>query len=147
MLRSDFASSYVKTVDQLIDQNSGDWNVNMLTAIFDAETVGEIRKIRIPIRMRLDGSPTHNGEFTVKTAYRVVADRMQGHVQDSFNWKAFWKVKLPPKVKHFLWKCINDCLTLRSKISRYVPNFNPNCPLCNNHKMSGHQNFMECFEQ
>lgn len=74
-------------------------------------------------------NPTHYGEFTVKTAYRVVADRIHGHIQDSFNWKALWKVKLPPKFKHFLWKCINDCLAMRSKISRYVSNVNPNFPL------------------
>ncbi|XP_026408144.1 uncharacterized protein LOC113303332 [Papaver somniferum] len=45
----------------------------------------------------------------------------------------FWKLNLPPKIKHFLCKCINDCLAVNGNIGRYVQHVDKKCPLCNTH--------------
>lgn len=76
-------------------------------------------------------TPSHNGLLSVKSAYRVVINNVYGNEQITFPWKKFWKTKLPPKIKHFLWKCMNDCLAVRNLLSRHAQGVEDICSFCN----------------
>lgn len=48
--------------------------------------------------------------YTARRAYTVLMemtlDTSYLHVCD--NWRALWKLKIPPKVKHFLWRVLKS---------------------------------------
>jgi hypothetical protein len=43
-------------------------------------------------------SPDHNGNFAVKSYYKV----MSGSPSQAFPWKPIWKAKVPPRVAFFV---------------------------------------------
>lgn len=46
-------------------------------------------------------------------------------------WKILWKINVPQKLKHFLWKACNNILPVRENLvtKKVVPS--GLCPLCN----------------
>ncbi|KAL6293667.1 hypothetical protein ACE6H2_001809 [Prunus campanulata] len=55
-----------------------------------------------------------------------------------------WSLTLPPKVKLFAWLLIRKRLQVRSHLHRYLPNINPECPLCTDHMETINHLFFEC---
>ncbi|XP_026396643.1 uncharacterized protein LOC113291310 [Papaver somniferum] len=122
----------METVDQLIIQDQKVWNTNVLHVLFDTDTVDNITKIRIPESgiYKLRWTPTKSGIFTVKSAYRVINDAEYSASQLKFPWLTFWKAKLSPKILHFLWKGVHNCLLVNEKLSKHVRDIDEVCPLC-----------------
>lgn len=46
--------------------------------------------------------------------------------------KKMWGLTLPAKVKIFAWLLITKRLHVRSRHNRFLPQINPECPLCQN---------------
>ncbi|CAL9001769.1 unnamed protein product [Prunus brigantina] len=55
-----------------------------------------------------------------------------------------WSLTLPSKVKIFSWLFIRKRLQIRSHLYKYLPNVNPECPLCKNHMETINHLFFEC---
>lgn len=58
------------------------------------------------------------GCYTVKSAYGMLrnqdaANEFQSNTQ---FWKRLWSLKLPPKVKQFLWRALTDCLPTKDNL-------------------------------
>lgn len=70
-----FRSTHYKTVDQLITPGTNTWDIDILNALFDCETVNEICKIRIPMKGNdtLRWTPSSNDIFSVKTAHETIS--------------------------------------------------------------------------
>lgn len=127
----------LNTVDQLIIHENRTWNVDLLNVLFDNETVRDICKIKIPIKGEdiLRWTPSRNGLFSVKTAYRVI--NTVGHnpnyvaEQLQFPWIRFWRASLPPKFYFSCGKCVHDYLPVRERLARHTTNISYACPLCN----------------
>ncbi|KAM6548368.1 hypothetical protein CsatB_020044 [Cannabis sativa] len=53
-------------------------------------------------------------------------------MDDSSNlWKNFWKIKVPPKVLHFAWRVLTDCLATRVKLQIKRVLVQSHCLFCN----------------
>lgn len=52
------------------------------------------------------------GDYTVKSAYRKLADPVPIHASASadVSWKKIWKLIVPPKVKIFWWRVVHEFL-------------------------------------
>ncbi|XP_030502811.1 uncharacterized protein LOC115717981 [Cannabis sativa] len=52
------------------------------------------------------------GDYSVKSAYRALQDSNgRWNTQDNSGfWEMFWNLKLPPKMKIFLWRGLTNCL-------------------------------------
>ncbi|KAA3454961.1 reverse transcriptase [Gossypium australe] len=64
---------------------------------------------------KLCWGPSKNGSFTLAIAY----DLTNGFLEKSHDinrdlWQTIWKLKLPPKLKLFLWKCGNRIIPTRA---------------------------------
>ena len=66
---------------------------------------------------------TNNGKFTVKSGYqveRIYPDRerspvLLGPTVDVL--KAYcWKLRCPPKIKHFLWQLVSGCVAVKKNL-------------------------------
>ena len=69
---------------------------------------------------------TASGTYTVKSSYWVVANLMKDEIQMEVSqpsldalFQALQKMNTSPKVKHILWRCLNDCLPV-GETMRYM---------------------------
>jgi hypothetical protein len=47
------------------------------------------------------------------------------------RWKKLWKLHVPPKQIHFIWRILNNALPVKEKLTRRWVRCNPLCSLCN----------------
>lgn len=67
------------------------------------------------------------------SAYAAICDNTTNNHSSSSSgfWNKIWNLKIPLKVKHFIWRAVRDCLpTKEMLISRRVE-VDGRCPVCN----------------
>ena len=52
------------------------------------------------------------------------------HIVDKKNWNTIWFMKIPSKVKKFLWKIYVDVIPCCYELWKKKIRKNPNCPVC-----------------
>jgi ribonuclease HI len=130
-------------VNQLINQETVDWNVPLLKELFQDHDVEAILKIKIPSSNTQDCIAWHlekNGIFTVKSAYKLAVrlsqqNRIEGSSSSGFDgdrnlWDNIWKSKVPPKVRVFGWRVATDSLATKKNKWRRTLEFNCTCDIC-----------------
>ena len=94
---------------------------------------------------------TNNGKFTVKSGYqveRIYPDRERipsfiGPMVDVL--KAFcWKIRCPPKMKHFLWQLISGCIAAKKNLQARGMQGEICCARCGAEEESINHVFFEC---
>ncbi|KAF5481894.1 hypothetical protein F2P56_002506 [Juglans regia] len=107
-------------VRELIDDVSKDWNEGLIRSIFNKEEADHICSIPMSTRGvedKLIWGPSRKCVFSVKSAYFldenrkkvVVGDSSRENEKDS-RWKSIWEMKVPGKVKLFMWKRRLSCM-------------------------------------
>lgn len=63
---------------------------------------------------------THNGMYNVRYAYHSIMEEILdvSHLKVEGNWIAIWKLNIPPKIKHFLWRALRGCFQPETSLSR-----------------------------
>ncbi|XP_042958049.1 uncharacterized protein LOC122293560 [Carya illinoinensis] len=128
------------TVNLLIDQDTLSWNLPLIQSIFFPKEAAIISKLHVsPCNNndRLSWRCTTNGMFSVKSAYHLQVSindsksrqgsRLSNH---GVLWKLLWKLKVPNKVKMFLWRAAKDILPTRANLYRRKIIESPLCPIC-----------------
>ncbi|CAL1356961.1 unnamed protein product [Linum trigynum] len=126
-------------VSSLIDQDSRTWRQDLLEIIFTPEERQAI--LAIPLSSNRDKDvlcwmDTKNGKYTVKSGYFFEQKREEEEAGNDisnrveFCWKKLWKVRMPGKLKTFIWKAAHDILPVGAKISRKVRNLGDECLNC-----------------
>jgi hypothetical protein len=101
----------VNRVSELMTE-AGRWNEDIIKSIFlpiDARAI-----LRIPVRPQEEDwwawEPEKHGEYTVKSAYRMLAapQTFQASASGDESWKRIWKLQVPPKVKVFWWRVLHE---------------------------------------
>ncbi|CAN1830202.1 hypothetical protein LINPERHAP1_LOCUS32784, partial [Linum perenne] len=106
------------TVCDLWIPGTKEWDVRLIEELFELEDVEAILRIPTIHRDEDDKIIWHYGqlgEYYVKTAYKLYMASAVGRegLRSQGNWNAIWKLQLPPKVKHFLWRLARGVLPLR----------------------------------
>ncbi|XP_031120454.1 uncharacterized protein LOC116023592 [Ipomoea triloba] len=104
--------SIMATVSALVDPMTSDWDVPLLKELFCDRDVALIMKIPI--------SPSYNdqwcwrgdvrGMYTVKQGYRLLVEDAVNAPSQFTAWRLLWKLRLPPTVLNFIWRCARDIL-------------------------------------
>ncbi|KAM1535118.1 hypothetical protein COP2_014444 [Malus domestica] len=108
--------------------NLGSWDVGKIYASFEFDELETI--LSIPLSgTSLDRRIwyfTANGRYTVKIRYWVALESR--HLinlnigldplvsQQQMFWKHLWKLKLPPKILHFIWRHDNEIIPTRERL-------------------------------
>lgn len=73
-------------VKDLIDVNNNCWNLNLLNSLFSPEDVIRIRAIKINLHQsdKVMWAHTHNGMFTIKSAYKAYMNESCTREEASF---------------------------------------------------------------
>jgi len=142
----------VSRVGELLSEN-GQWDEALIRQIFfpiDAEAI-----LRTPVRPNHEDfwawEPEKFGMYSVKSAYRLLDTRrinesnLQAEsVSENTDWNKLWKLKVPPKVKVFWWRVINEFLPTRQILHKKHIEPIANCDLCGADSESIRHVLMEC---
>nr|POF23153.1 putative ribonuclease h protein [Quercus suber] len=116
------------------------WNSGLIDQIFFPWEAESIKNM--PVSFRTDSDLltwpwTADGGYSVKSAYQILANEALSSQAGSSNpeaskilWSGIWKLKVPNKVKHFMWRASNESLPTKFNLcARHVLPDN-RCSLC-----------------
>ena len=117
------------------------WNTKLIEEIFlpfEANLISQIPLRGTHKPDRQVWASTSNGMFSVQSAYQMLVEDLKikelGTSTTSQRWKVFWKnlwlVKVPQKIKVFMWKACSNILPTCTKLfdQNIVSNFS--CSVC-----------------
>ncbi|KAJ4804033.1 RNA-directed DNA polymerase (reverse transcriptase)-related family protein [Rhynchospora pubera] len=128
------------------------WDIQQLMATFNLQTVLQILSdpSKQPSALghpdRLIWTPSYNGLFTVKSAYKTVQlSRRQTYQPQQLPLHFFWKSKeLMPRIKLFLWKLCSNVLPTAHRLSTRIPSLSQSCPRCQATTETDYHIFFSC---
>lgn len=80
-----------------------------------------------------------SGNYSVKSGYQLAFEEayatvdLQGNSSTELSntiWKVIWRLKSPPRVKHFLWRAIRNAIATKENLFTRKCTRNPLCSLC-----------------
>lgn len=122
-------------VADLIDHDTGTWKRDLLATLFqprDHEAIVNMRLFRLHNEDKLLWKHSKDGRFSVKSAYYFIMETLIGntHLRVPGEWYNIWRLRVPQKVKLFLWRVIRGCLPTRMKLQGKGVLCPSTCPLC-----------------
>lgn len=94
-----------------------EWDEDILSDIFSDRDENLILQLPLSCRMVQDEviwAKDPRGIFSVKSYYRHIhADYQQASV---FSWNKIWSLKVPIKVRNFMWRACCNCLPTNSML-------------------------------
>ena len=101
---------------------------------------------------QLRWSETPSGNFTVKSAYQLMEKTMREESRGESSssqifrwlWRKVWKLRIPGKIKHFIWRAYHDSLPTSLNLFRQKITPNPLCKICDQEKESTIHAIWQC---
>ncbi|KAG7585995.1 Reverse transcriptase zinc-binding domain [Arabidopsis thaliana x Arabidopsis arenosa] len=141
-------------VKNLIDTRTNSWNLDKLKAIVTPEDVHLINAIPLGKLSNPDTLGWHftkSGQYTVKSGYHTARlnigtdSMLQEFGPDIKPLQAFtWKIKCPPKIRHFMWQALTGCVSVTSNLRRRGINCDTRCDRCGASEESINHALFEC---
>jgi hypothetical protein len=136
----------LRHVSELINPVTGSWDEELVRQTFWEEDVKVILSLTVH-----EGWPNiiawhfdNKGQFSVKSAYKVFRedllskrDRQTGNC--SYNtgmsvkeqcWSAIWKLRVPGKIRHFMWRLSHNSHALKVNLERKGVDLDNRCLFC-----------------
>jgi hypothetical protein len=122
----------------------GDWDQQLIGDLFNDVDMGRI--LQIPLNVQgfedfIAWSMTSHGHYTVHSGYytqwkhqfgtRASQLALQGTSAINPVWKILWQLKLPSKVKIFIWRVLHGILPLKCISANQHIGTSGSCPICN----------------
>ena len=115
------------TVDVLINEENRTWNDDLIAGLFAPEEAELIKKIpfsKHPTEDKLYWPWTQNGQYSCKSGYRFLKmeeeePRQEVEQNGEKNlWRSIWGLRVPNKIKNFLWRVCRDAIPTKSNLKR-----------------------------
>jgi ribonuclease HI len=144
-------SHYVRdfTVHNLISEHGKVWNEPLIRQVFSTDIADAI--LHTPLfeqvtNDRLIWKAEKNGCYSVRSAYRLCVEELidVSHLHRPGNWKSIWRLKLPPKVKHLLWRMCRGCLPTRVRLQDKGVSCPTQCASCDSNFEDLNHLLFEC---
>jgi hypothetical protein len=146
-------------VSELIVQSTRSWNFQALQTHFIPMDIETIRSIPLGTVSHDDIWAWHfekNGIFSVRSAYRMLVNTekireawLEGRASSSANndhksWSSLWKIKVPAKIRVFLWRLSHQSLPTGTILHRRSMADTCECALCHPPVDSWRHSLLEC---
>ena len=128
-------------VADLIDADSGWWNVYLLDRVFlpfEAQKIKFIPLCLAPREDTLIWPKSKDGKYSMKLGYQLLCAReSNGSASGSTNevnrkmWLGLWRLKVPNKVKTFVWWACTESLPTLANLARRKVVLSNSCTSCN----------------
>lgn len=130
----------VHLVVDLVDENSGEWNVELIRKMFIAPDAEAIINMPLP-RVAADDfwawEWERSGSYSVRSAYRVLKEKQCNNQPGPSTssggeetWKALWKLHVQPKIRVFWWRVLKGFLPTDGELCRRHVRDDAICPMC-----------------
>ena len=141
-------------VSDLINQESKDWDVNLLEKYVNRVDIPLIRSLAISSTHRRDTfywSYIRNGQYTVKLGYWVAQNLLKTEEEKEvvepsiIELQAFaWKLKAPKKICHLIWQLLTGHVAVTRNLARRNMKCDNYCPRCGEPEESVTDAIFEC---
>ncbi|CAL1388001.1 unnamed protein product [Linum trigynum] len=138
-------------VSELIDPQTEQWDSALIESCLPTAMAQAI--LQIPVRGmdeadKLIWAESSNNKYEVRDGYRRWLEEFnRTHdyqpVGEARVWSSIWKMNVPPKVRHFMWRFARNSLATCDKISAKSERRGDACPFCNLREAQVHL-FGEC---
>ncbi|CAJ2667453.1 unnamed protein product [Trifolium pratense] len=127
------------------------WNRGRISNLFTHDAATDILSIPLLREVKEDKlvwQEEQNGEYTVKSGYRLLMQKIKEEKQRGMtgSWKALWQIRAPPKVKHLLWRICRDCLPTRTRLQHHHVQCPAICELCRGANEDSRHVLFDCEE-
>lgn len=145
-------------VGDLIGQEQHVWKTLLINDLFCETEASIILKIPLSLRTIEDRLIWHHdkrGVYEVKSGYHVTRNwiNLTSHASSSNGlggksgnvWKSIWRVRVPPKVRAFIWRLLKGIVPTRMALAKkkvLLPNYD--CVFCKAHPESDVHVFLQC---
>lgn len=135
-------------VSSLFDMNQDQWDMDVLAEMFEERDYMLI--VSIPVQRNEPDSwywkKDKMEQYTVKNVYAMIQEKKhEQHSSDSSSfWKQIWNLKIPPKVKNFVWGAASECLPTKYHLQMKKVNVNILSPTCNSGVKTIKHILMDC---
>lgn len=126
MYRADSDVNLALTVSDLFIPGTAFWNRELLFDTFSPEDANRILLLRPDITKEdnIRWSFTKDGTYTTRSGYQFTEALLEMHSQSSHVlppierklWSSIWKIKAPPKIKHFIWRALSGALAVKERL-------------------------------
>ncbi|KAK2434249.1 hypothetical protein QL285_019418 [Trifolium repens] len=122
-------------VCDLMEAGGGGWRRNLIYEYFNTRDAHCISNIPLFGDMQED-TPCwkflRNGEYSVKSAYYYTMENLvdNNELRVEGNWQNIWELKIPQKMKVFLWRAARGCLPTRQRLQQKGVNCPHTCAHC-----------------
>ncbi len=134
-------AEHIEKVYQLIDPDTHSWNRQLIQEKFEPQDASAILAIQLNATTRPDRlcwQTTKTNLFTVWSAYHHALNTNPDHNQPEGSnanqlrrfWKSLWKLNVPSKCKHSLWRACTSSLPTRDNLRHRGIMVDPKCLFC-----------------
>lgn len=127
----------LQLVSDLIIQERRSWNQDLLVNHFlpiDILSINSIPLLRRPLANSLIWPYNKDCVYSVKLGYLWLRERYRAGTASTsmtmFNWKRLWNLHIPPKLKFFFWRLLNNALPLNLNLQKRGIEISTNCVIC-----------------
>lgn len=115
-----------------------EWKADRVREVCDVASAEAILHMPLPRRNEQDSAHwtlSADSSFPVKNVYLDILHSRSPPLAiiSPDEWKLFWRLKLPDRIKHFLWRVAWNSLPVRALVARVIRKAPPNftcCQLC-----------------
>jgi len=112
------------------------WNASLIRQVFSNDIAEAILNTPLFEQVqndRLIWKVERNGCYTVRSTYRLCVEELVdvSHLHHPGNWRDIWRLKIPPEVKHLVWRMCRGCLPARVRLQDNGVSYPTNCTICN----------------
>ncbi|XP_037493294.1 uncharacterized protein LOC105628614 [Jatropha curcas] len=126
---------HIRVSDLILTHGARAWNLPLIHGLFNPSIAEIITSIPLATNVQDDILIWHwtdSGIYSVKSGYKVVASHSvdtEDAWRSSFG-KSLWSLQIPPKVRHFLWRCCRDILPVKATLARRGLELDTACDYC-----------------
>lgn len=144
-------------VNELIDPISGTWDEVLIRDNFwdiDAERILQIPIFQHETEDFVAWHLTKSGTFSVRSAYykqwedsylpNSVDGKAAGGSAPHPVWNRLWDLKVPGKVKIFLWRCLHNAIPCMCVLANRHISTSGQCPICHTHAEDVEHMLIKC---
>jgi hypothetical protein len=145
----------LQMVNDLIDTQNMCWKESIIHQTFCPSEAKQICYIPITCSDQedfLSWQGTKDGIYSVKSGYQAIMEWQNNnqtqssstHNEDNPKWKKLWKLFVPPKQLHLIWRILNNAIPVKEKLFNRGIKCVPLCTYCNNSVETIDHIFLEC---
>lgn len=119
-------------VSSLMCMDQKQWDVEVVTDVLNTRDANLVLSINEETRDTWYWRKEKLGNYSVKSAYALIQEGREYNLMSNNSgfWRKLWNLKIPSKVKHFMWRAINGCLPTRDNLSMKRVAVNNLCLMC-----------------